>query len=179
MKKQSIKQGMVKVLSFIEKNKKPILVGGTVLLGSFILYKVYQGVNNFIKPAGDNHIKGTGQGLIRKNLTITEAQAKNYAQQLLDAMNQNDCWLCYGTDEKAILSVFKKIKNRDDFLLIYNAFGRKDYNGYNSPPQGILRHLDSYKPRDLVYWLKSELSSDDGEVYRLVKKTVESAGFSF
>ena len=85
----------------------------------------------------------------------------------------------YGTDEASIEKVFDKLENADDFNKVYNAFGTKDYNGNNSPPSGVWAYLDSYEKRDLVYWLKSELSPSDGLVYTKVKQRVESADFTF
>lgn len=176
-----MKPTQLKIAENLRKNKKPILIGVSVLVGGYLLYRLVRGVGNSIESSFtiDDEVKHTGGGIVKSKVTISEATANNYAQQLLDAMNQNACWFCYGTDEDAILKVFQKLQGKDDFLMVFKAFGNKDYNGYNSPPKGILKHLDAYKPRNLVYWLKSELSPRDGEVYRLVKQTVESAGFTF
>lgn len=162
------------------KNNKPLLI----IVGGVAVYSIYKivssttsAVDGIFNPDIDNEVIGTGGSTA--GATITNQTATNYAQQLLDAMNYNPCWICYGTDEDKILEVFQKLKNSADFIKVYNAFGRKDYNGYNSPPDGVLANLDSYEPRNLVYWLKAELSKGDGEVYDIVKERVELAGFTF
>lgn len=108
--------------------------------------------------------------------TINENQAKKYAQTLLEAMDRQP----YGTYDDRILNVFNKI-NSEDFKLIYNAFGMQNYNGWGTPPTTWLwQQLDNYQPRNLVYWLQSELSdSKNKPVYTLVKNIVEDAGFIF
>ena len=109
-------------------------------------------------------------------LSITKEQGKILAQQLLDAMNAKEPF--FGTDEKTIFAIFQRI-NSEDFKLIFNEFGLKDYNGFNSPPTGFLSNFDSYEKRNLIYWLKNEITPSDGIVYDRVKKVVEHAGFIF
>ena len=168
-----------KTLGFIDRNKKAIITSSFVLLGVILIYKAYKRFSITIDDKIDDEIEETGEGLIKSQMTITEEQANNVAQILLDAMNESPCFICYGTDEKAILEVFKKLKNKHDFLAVYKAFGKKDYNGFNSPSKSLIRTLDHFKPRNLVYWLRSELSPLDGAVYKIVKHRVESAGFTF
>jgi len=158
-------------------------------LGSILLYGGYRVVKSLadkvsnvidtdISDLGDanidNQVEGTGGSTT--GATITNTQANNYAQQLLDACNA--MYPMYGTDTDTISAVFKKFITPTDFIKVYNAFGLKDYNGYNSPPTGIWSYLDSYDKHNLVYWLKSELSESD-EPYSLVKSVIESAGFVF
>ncbi|MFD0862493.1 hypothetical protein ACFQ1M_09765 [Sungkyunkwania multivorans] len=126
-------------------------------------------------PDIDDQVEGTGGSTV--GATISNQTAINFAQQLLDAMNAKQPF--WGTDEDVILAVFRRIDNGQDFLKVFDAFGNKDYNGHNSPPEGFFSNLDSYEPRNLVYWLQSELGPGDGEVYDLVKERVNQAGFSF
>jgi len=151
-----------------------------VALGCVLLYggyKVVKSITNKITGDDiDDNVGGTGGDYPKA--TITNTQANNYAQQLLDACNS--MFPMYGTDDELILSVFKKFKHPDDFIKVFHAFGLKDYNGYNSPPTGIFSALDSYEKRNLVHWLKSELDDSQGEpVYTLVKSVIESAGFAY
>lgn len=156
--------------------KTMFYIGGG-LLGVVLIYQLFSSAKSVFQ--GDQNIDDTVPvgNLPGNNATISAQQAAIFAQQLLDAMNAKEPF--WGTDEPAILAVFRKLKNGDDFRLIYNAFGNKDYNGYNSPPVGVWSNLDSYEKRNLVYWLKSEISPSDGQVYDLVKKYVELAGFAF
>ncbi|PSG90877.1 hypothetical protein [Aurantibacter aestuarii] len=156
-------------------NPNTYKVAGALLL-VYLGYKVVNKVAD--KVAGeeiDDEVNGTGGST--NGATISQQQANNYAQQLLDAFNSKEP--LYGTDEEAVLNVFKKLVNTADFIRVYNAFGTKDYNGNNSPPTGAWSWFDSYEKRNLVYWLKSELSPSDGEVYQVVKAIVNQSGFSF
>lgn len=183
--KEAAKKGVKKV------QDNPItaikIVG--VSLGVFLAYRLISSATNKIDtvfdgsvlddivngPVLDDIVNGTGG--TTNNATISNQQAINYAQQLLDAMNVKQP--LYGTDEETIEKVFDKLQTADDFIKVYNAFGTKDYNGHNSPPSGVWAYLDSYEKRNLVYWLKSELSQSDGSVYTKVKERIEGAGFTF
>ena len=159
--------------SFIIEHKTPLLLIGGALLGWYILKKTKEGVADIFADKSES----VPIDLTINKATISKTQAQQFAQQLLDASNHMEP--LYGTDEQTIEKVFLQLKKADDFKLIYQAFGQKNYNGNNSPPTGIFRHIDNYEPRDLVYWLKSELSPADGKVYTLVKERIESAGWQF
>lgn len=158
------------------KSAANIFIG---IVGIFALYKIYKVINSGFAgdPNIDNEVIGTGGST--DGATISNQQAKNFAQQLLDAMNEKAP--IYGTDEAAIEAVFARLKVGQDFIKVYNAFGKKDYNGNNSPPTGFWSYLDSYEPRDLVYWLRSELSpTRDAKIFKIVKERIESTGvFTF
>ncbi|MBL4669755.1 MAG: hypothetical protein JKY30_10900 [Flavobacteriales bacterium] len=164
--------------------KKPIVVAYAVggIIGAVIIYKIVKGLTTSVDqifngdPNIDNNVGGTGGDT---NLaTITDQVAINFAQQLLDAMNEKAP--LYGTDENTIKAVFLKLNNGHDFIKVFKAFGMKDYNGNNSPPEGIWSNLDSYEKRNLIYWLKKELHPFwDKKVFNIVKKKIELAGFVF
>jgi hypothetical protein len=186
----TLKKGKETTISVAKKGativaNNPVKTGYVLgaVLGVYLLYKVVTKTTDKIDtlldgdPNIDDTIGNTGQGNTN-NATITNAQAVNFAQQLLDAMNY--MFPFYGTDEATIEAVFNKLQNSADFLKVYHAFGEKDYNGNNSPPTGFWSNLDSYKKQNLVYWLKSELNSVlDREIYNKVKNIVELAGFTF
>lgn len=164
---------------FISNNKKELLyVGGAIVLG-ILGYKIYKATSKGLSSALESKTETVDVDVsIDKNqTTITKEQAQQFAKTILDACNHMEP--LYGTDEEAIKQVFLRLKSGHDFKLVYKEFGMKDYNGNNSPPSSWLRHLDNYTPRDLVYWLRSELSPSDGEVYRIVKSRIESAGYAF
>lgn len=168
-----------KVGKAVSENPKTALyvVGGVLVV--FAGYKLFQAVNNAFKGNDvDNSVANTGGST--NGATISNQQAINYAQQLLDAMNAKEPF--YGTDEEVIEAVFNQLKNGQDFIKVFNAFGKKDYNGHNSPAEGgIWNWIDSYEKRDLIYWLRSEISANsDAALYNLVKTRVESTGvFTF
>ena len=147
-----------------------IIIG---LAGVLALYKIYKFINTGFEgdPHIDNEVIGTGGNT--DGATISNQQAKNFAQQLLDAMNVKQPF--WGTDEETIEAVFSQLTVGADFIKVYEAFGKKDYNGNNSPPTGVWSSFDSYEPKDLVYWLKSEISTAD-KAYKIVKERIESTG---
>lgn len=169
-----------KVSDNVKSNPIPYLKVGGVVIGAFLIYKLVSGVADKISNPGDSNLdlEVDGTGGSTDGATISNALANNYAQTLLDAFNSKEPM--YGTDEAAVEAVFLKIKNSADFIKIFKAFGSKDYNGHNSPPNGAWSWLDSYEKRNLVYWLRSEIDADDdAELYALVANVVNNAGFAF
>jgi len=176
------KKSANKVKEKVKENPKTGLyvVGG--LVGVTALVFLIKGLNKGVKEvftAEDNQETIPDTGGISNAATISNQTAINYAQQLLDAMNHLAPF--WGTDEDKIEAVFNNLKNGDDFIKVYNAFGNRNYNGYNSPPDSwVGQAIDVYQERNLVYWLNSELSSvTEPTLYNKVKQRVESAGFSF
>ncbi|MDB0601335.1 hypothetical protein PL373_09275 [Tenacibaculum maritimum] len=164
---------------FIADNKKELLyLTGAIVIG-VIGYKIYKATSKGISNVFEDKTETIDVeiNINKDQTTISKEQAQQFAKTLLDACNHMEP--LYGTDEEAINQVFLRLKTGDDFKLVYKEFGMKNYNGNNSPPSGILRYLDNYTPRDLVYWLRSELEPSDGQVYTNVKSRVESAGYSF
>ncbi len=165
-------------------------------VGVYLLYKAVKGlgdaagnatntaseaVGEFLEGSDvDVRIDGTGGAVSNiEEATITDSQSINYASQLLDASN----WSFFntpGTDNKIIEAVFDNLKNSTDFLLVYHAFGEKDYTGFGSPSEGFANYFEIYKKQDLVYWLRSELNSvTDKDLYNKVAVLVNKAGFVF
>lgn len=159
-----------------EAMKNPLFIKVVGLsAGAYILYRVVNKMLTAPKPDKVNDIPI----VVVPDATVTTIsveQAGIYAQTLLEAMDKQP----YGTYVDRILGVFKQI-NADDFKLIFNAFGQKNYNGGGSPPESwFWQQFDNYSKRNLVFWLKSELNSWlDAETYDLVKKIVKQAGFVF
>ncbi len=177
-KKQSLKKlgdNANTVSDFIIAYKTPLLMVGGAVLGWYLIKKTKTGIASVFKEQSEQ--VNIDLPIDLKKTTISKTQSQQFAQQLLDASNHMAPF--YGTDEQTIKQVFLQLKTGEDFKLVYEAFGNKNYNGWNSPPVGIFRHLDNYQPRDLVYWLKSELEPSDGEVYTIVKSRIESAGWTF
>lgn len=186
---ESAKNAASNTIDAATKNPKTTLYIVGVVISVYLIYKIATATSDKITsilegdPNIDDKVIGTGGQIIKQNVTITEFQAKNFAQQLLDAMNEKQP--LYGTDEEMIEKVFDQLKTKDDFLMVFKAFGEKDYNGNNSPPTGIWSNIDSYKKQNLVYWLKSELqlswlsTATDKRVHQKVKNLVIQAGFAF
>lgn len=170
---------------FVGENPKTALYIGAGVLAIGVIYIAFKTVNDASDKVGeilDGDPNIEDEILLpyfpTPNATINDSAASIYASQLLDAMNVKLPF--YGTDNGVVSSVFDKLKNGDDYLKVYQVFGKKDYNGYNSPPTGFWSSLDSYEKRDLNHWLKSELSNwFEPTLYNKVKSRVESAGFVF
>jgi hypothetical protein len=163
-----------------QENPKAVInvVGGLLLLGGalYLLTKIKKTADGLFD--GDQDIADQiDLNLDVQNATLTNQQAQNLASQLLDAMNAKQPF--WGTDEKTVEAVFDLMKNGNDFKIVAQKFGLKDYNGYNSPPLGWFSNLDSYEERNLLYWLAREINPSDGVVYQKVKNRIESAGFAF
>lgn len=124
----TLKKGKETTISVAKKGativaNNPVKTGYVLgaVLGVYLLYKVVTKTTDKIDtlldgdPNIDDTIGNTGQGNTN-NATITNAQAVNFAQQLLDAMNY--MFPFYGTDEATIEAVFNKLQNSADFLKV-------------------------------------------------------------
>lgn len=181
--KEQAKKAVVNSGNFVADNQKPLLyLGGVIVLG-IVGYKIYKGVSKGVTNVVDDVFAEKSEDVTinttinNSQVTISKEQSQQFAQSLLDA--SNEMFPFYGTDEDAIKRVFLQLNSGDDFKMVFDAFGMKNYNGYNSPPTGWGRHFDNYAPRNLIFWLRSELAESDGEVYKIVKSRIESAGYSF
>ena len=170
--------------NFIADNKKELLYVAGGILVVVVGYQAYKNLKKGSEVVTDfiskDHVENVDVivNTDASKITITKEQAQQFARTIYDACNLMAP--LYGTDEEAILEVFKKLKTGDDYKLVYQTFGMKEYNGNNAPPRsGWGRFFDVFAPRDLNYWLRSELSPSDGEVYQVVKERIESAGYSF
>lgn len=174
--KQKVKNAADETVKFTKNNWLPLLQVAAIGTGVYLLYRVAKKSSNLLE--GDpNIVDQIPVEVETSTSTITNQMAQNYASQLLDAFNSKEPF--WGTDEKVVEAVFDQLKTPGDFAKVFDAFGNKDYNGYNSPPTGFFSNLDSYEPRNLVYWLREEIDPADGEVYNKVKSRVESTGLVF
>ena len=178
---KNFSQNIIKVGDFLKDNKKPVLyIGGAIIVVSIaytLVKNVNKGVSNFFNP-GANTIKGKfiPQEIDLTKTTITETQAKNFAENLFEAFNY-----FYGTNKSTINAIFDKIKP-EDFKMIYNEFGKRTYSSLNGgSPTDKVYALDTYlgnRDLDLVEWFNKELDLLDYFTLAKVKKTVKAAGFA-
>jgi len=161
--------------TFIQENKKPLMyVGGAiviVVIGYSIVRRTQSGISGLFKnkSIGASDFKPLEVEVAK--VTISDALANTYSNQLYNAMKDN------GTDEDTIYSVLQKLQKKDDFLKVYNTFGKKSYYVDGEPT--ISAWLFGYKDQDLVEWLRSELGYSNLLTYNLAKKTVTNAGLAF
>jgi hypothetical protein len=161
--------------NFIQDNKKPLLyVGGAiaiVVIGYTIVKRTQSGITGLFsnKSIGASDFKPLDVDVTK--VTISDALANTYSNQLYNAMKDN------GTDEDTIYSVLEKLQKKDDFLKVYNTFGKKSY--YIDGEPTISAWLFGYKDQDLVEWFRSELGYSNLLTYNLAKKTVTNAGLAF
>lgn len=165
--------------NFLANNKKELIYISGACLIAVVGYQFYKEISKGSAGVFEDKTESVpiNLNLNSNKITISNETAQKYAQQLLDACNEEAPF--YGTDEVLIKEVFLNLKSPEDFKLVYKTFGKKNYNGHGSPPTGIFRHLDNYAPRDLIYWLRSELDPKDGDVYTIVKERIESANWKF
>lgn len=161
--------------NFIQENKKPLLyVGGAiaiVVIGYTVVKRTQSGISGLFsnKSVGASEFKALP--IDDTKVTISDALANTYANQLYNAMKDN------GTDEDTIYSVLEKLQKKDDFLKVYNTFGKKSY--YIDGEPTISAWLFGYKDLDLVEWFRKELGYSNLLTYNLAKKTVTNAGLAF
>lgn len=161
--------------NFISDNKKPLLyVGGAIaiiVVGLAIVNKLKSGIGGFLK---DNSVGQTDFVPIEVDntkTTISDATANSYANQLFNAMKDA------GTDSGMITTILNKLQKKDDFLKVYNAFGRKSYYLFGEPTAGA--YLFGFSNLDLVEWFNKEVGYSNLPTYNLIKKTVTNAGLTF
>lgn len=180
--KPNYTQYLVKTGTFIKENKKPILwVGGSlivVIIGIAIVKKVQKGIN----LAFTDKTKGATSFIPieydTNKSTITDAVANAYSNQLFNAMKDS------GTDENTIKVVLQKLQKKEDFLKVYNSFGKKSYGKFldNGEPNLLnttIGLFGGYTDIDLVEWFKKEVGYLNYPTYSLIKKTVTNAGLAF
>lgn len=161
--------------NFIANNKKPLLyIGGAiavVVIGIAVVKRIKGGVS------GGNVVGGKfiEQDIDETKTTISNQTAKNYAESLFEAFNYT-----FGTDKGVIDSIFSQISS-EDFKLIYNAFGKRDYSALNGGTPSEKWWLpDSWigsNRVDLITWINNELEFGDGALKAKIRKVVQPAGF--
>ena len=112
-------------------------VGAGLLVLYFILNNHPDNGGGIVDPTGNNTAPDV----------INSFSANKVRLELFDAMNK------FGTDEDTIIDALRYV-NQTQFSQVFKAFGQERYDD-------VLGYKTSYgTPRDLAYWLKSELSND-------------------
>ncbi len=151
-----------------------LMVGGAVAV-YFVGKKLVNGITGTAGEAKDFLTKqeqNVSDAVIEKEIlkaTISKTEARRMAQGLYDSMAE------WETDEERIKQIFDRFQNKADFLIVYKEFGLRPYGGIFGDWWGSRKFSSD---RNLVYWLKSELSESD-VCYEIVKKWVTAAGFGF
>jgi hypothetical protein len=176
--KINLSETLKKAGNFVKENPKPLLyLGGAIALtviGYAVVKKAKGGIEGLFtdKSKGETSFKKIP--VDDRFSSINDSVASNYANQLYNAMKIS------GTKEDVILSIFKKIQRKEDFLKVYNAFGTRSYvRHFGENPDKLIKFFGLYSNLDLVEWLQEEISTIDKELYDLVKKTVNNAGLAF
>ncbi len=159
--------------NFLKGNWQPLLYVGGAVIGIVLLRKLVKSISSF----GSVEPERPQEAVIDDSKsTISESQARVYANQLFDAMNG------YGTDEDTIRGVFEKL-SPEDFKKVYNEYGRKMYTSTfigGGTPTDTTIWLGDYENADLIYWLRKELNDiTDRKTVTAVREVVEPAGFIF
>lgn len=179
MKNFNLGDKLSKTGNFIATNKKPLIyIGGAVVLvvlGYAVVSRTKKGITGLFSNKSKGETPFEEIEVDTTQTTITDSQAKIFANQLYGAMKNA------GTKENTIYEIFKKIENKNDFKKVYNAFGRKSYVGaiWGGSPTAIDSWLGNYDDFDLIEWLNEEVGYSNYPTYSLVKKVVTNAGFVF
>ena len=120
-----------------------IAIGSAIVLalGYFVFFKGKDTGGATTDPTGNGNNDNAGPGGVAFNADIIQLT-------LFDAMNQ------LGTDDITITQTLRYLTPAQ-FQLVFKAFGNQKYSdilGYST---------STGTPRNLGYWLKAELSTDD------------------
>jgi hypothetical protein len=171
MAKFELGKSLAKTGDFIGNNKKPLLyIGGAiavVVIGYAVVKRLKGGISGQAIKGG----KFIVQDIDETKTTISDTQAKNYAENLFQAFNYT-----FGTDKGIIDNVFSRL-NPEDFKKVYNAYGKRSYSGLTGGTPSPLTYLWNTENLDLIAWLNAELGLGDGALKTKIRKVVEPAGF--
>jgi hypothetical protein len=172
MKKIDLGKATSNTGEFIANNKKPLLYIGGAIAVVVIGVAVVRRIKGKIEGTNISKGKFVEQNIDLTKTTISVQTAKNYAEILFEAFNYD-----WGTDKSQVESVFSKIKS-EDFKLIYNAYGKRDYGTLTGlSPTWAERVGGLYRSLDLIQWINEELEFGDGALKEKIRKIVEPAGF--
>lgn len=165
---------ITKTGDFIANNKKPLMyIGGAiaiVIVGYAVVSKLKKGVGGLFSDKSVGATKFIPLSIDSSKVTISDAQANAYANQLFNAMKDG------GTNDSIVSSIFEKINKKDDFLKVYNAFGKKSHAYWGEPT--IINYIFGYDDYDLVEWLQAEIGYSSPILWTKIKKTVNNAGLA-
>jgi hypothetical protein len=171
MEKFELSKSLGKTGDFIGNNKKPLLYIGGAIAVVVIGYAVVKRLKGGITGESIVGSKFIEQDVDETKTTITDAQAKNYAENLFQAFNYT-----FGTDKGVIENVFSKL-NPEDFKKVYNAYGKRSYSALTGGTPSPLTFFWNMENIDLISWLNYELGFGDGALKSKIRKVVEPAGF--
>jgi hypothetical protein len=172
MSKFNINQATSKTGEFIATNKKPLLYIGGAIAVTILAVTVVRRLKGKIEGKDISKGKFVEQDIDLTKTTISVQTAKNYAEILFEAFNYD-----WGTDKSQVESVFSRIKP-EDFKLIYNAYGKRDYGTLTGlSPTWAERAGGLYRSLDLVQWINEELEIGDSALREKIRKVAEPAGF--
>lgn len=171
MAKFELGKSLAKTGDFIGNNKKPLLYIGGAIAVVVIGYSVVKRLKGGLTGQAIKGGKFIIQDIDETKTTISDTQAKNYAENLLQAFNYT-----FGTDKGIIDNVFSRL-NPEDFKKVYNAYGKRSYSGLTGGTPSPLTYLWNTENLDLIAWLNAELGLGDGALKTKIRKVVEPAGF--
>jgi len=126
---------------------KGVIGVGGILVAGFVVYKIFkkfsstEATDRAEASAVETELK---EEMARTKLTYPESQYKSFASQIEIA------GFDIGTDEDAIYSVFRKLKNNADFLALTQAWGKPNRKIYD---WGIGRYMT------LAQFIRYEMSN--------------------
>jgi len=148
-KKSKVEETASRAVTVVKSNPNTLLIILAVAAGGYALYKINQGVNS----VGDSFSNSTGGIPVKADPTqpasgLNNLQAKAKADKLYNAMYSA------GTDEDTIFTELSGL-SQNDYVKVYEAFGKKSYNPITGEGSIIFGKLD------LTEWLTAELSNSE------------------
>ena len=112
--------------------RKALIVGGVVVIAYLFSKRIGRFFNKNIKDIQEN--LDYNKELDKSKESYPKTQYKNFADGIEKAFNPYG--FGYGTDEKTIYDVMRKLKTNNDWLLLNKAFGVREYIDYSFNPFG-------------------------------------------
>ena len=113
------------VLAILDKYKKPILI----VLAVVVVFVIWKNRNRIVRRVAGNiaadaddkvYLETVEKQINRQNLTYTDAEYQEMAARIYKAVKG------VGTDEKAIETVFAKLRTSDDLSKLIATYGVRD-----------------------------------------------------
>lgn len=168
----SVKTKALQKVAKIKKNKVALIATISVIAGCAVIGTI-KGVRYFKSKSAQKDAekdKEKIQEQAREQVLerrITDADAKVYAKDLLDAMDG------FGTDESKIKEIIlDNNPSATDLQAIVDAFGTPEYGTFGKPMWG------NGTPLNLIEWIKKEVDTSTN-LYESLKTKFQTSGYTF
>lgn len=132
-----------------KKTKEGIITASIMLAGLYLVYKIFKKTSNTNNVGIGVALEPSALGgAVGANPTMTQAEFKNIADKMFNAMSG------WGTDTSVLYNNFALLKNNDDVMSLISSYGIRDL------PSGKLNPIPDFGG-NLPEALASELSQGE------------------